>query len=139
MVLPGFNTDFKYKGRVYHAQTEDNGVSNPVVVTLLYLQGAILHSKKTSYRDMIESPGFPETLMDLMKGQHRGIMKEVLSGKFDESPAEETAAPPEIRTAPPQPAQEPPDLTEAAAGPKSLDEAIMEYLESYGSGDGARS
>ena len=86
MVLPGFNTDFKYKGQVYHAQTEDNGVSNPVVVTLLYLRGAILHSMKTSYQDMLGTPGFPDTLMELMKEQHRGIMKDVLSGKFDDSP-----------------------------------------------------
>ena len=139
MVLPGFNTDFKYKGRVYHAQTEDNGVSNPVVVTLLYLQGAILHSTKTSYQDLLESPGFPDTLMDLMKQQHRGIMKEVLSGKFDEAPTEETEAATVAKAAPASPEPEPPDLTEAAAGPKSLDEAIMEYLESYGPGDEARS
>ena len=139
MVLPGFNTDFKYKGRVYHAQTEDNGVSNPVVVTLLYLQGAILHSKKTSYQEMLEAPGFPDTLMEMMKEQHRGIMKDVLSGKFDEPPAKEPEEAPAAKAAPVSQEQEPPDLTEAAAGPKSLDEAIMEYLESYGSGKEARS
>ena len=139
MVLPGFNTDFKYKGKVYHAQTEDNGVSNPVVVTLLYLQGAILHSKKTAYQDMLESPGFPDTLMDLMKKQHSGIMKDVLSGKFDGPAAAEPEKAPAAKAAPATLEPEPPDLAEAVAGPKSLDETIMEYLESYGSGDEARS
>ena len=75
MVLPGFNTDFKYKGLVYHAQTEDNGVANPVVVTLLYLKGAILASKKTSYADLLEKNSYQDDLMNLMKSQHRDIMK----------------------------------------------------------------
>ena len=131
MVLPGFNTDFKYKGQVFHAQTEDNGVGNPVIVTLLYLKGAILHSKKTSYQDLVDTPGFPDNLMELMKDQHRGIMKDVLSGRFDENqpPATGESSPPQEAAASPDPG--PPDLAEAAAEPKSLDEVIMEYLDSY--------
>lgn len=131
MVLPGFNTDFKYKGQVYHAQTEDNGVGNPVVVTLLYLKGAILHSKKTSYQELVDTPAFPDNLMELMKDQHRGIMKDVLSGRFDENQPPATGEIPPPQEAAPAPGPELPDLTEAAAGPKSLDEAIMEYLDSY--------
>jgi hypothetical protein len=47
-MVPGFNTDFKYRGETYHVQTEDNGLANPVVVTLLYHKGAILASRRTS-------------------------------------------------------------------------------------------
>ena len=62
-MVPGFNTDFKYRGETYHVQTEDNGVGNPVVVTLLYHKGAILASRRTSYHDLIGKPGFEQELM----------------------------------------------------------------------------
>ena len=126
MVLPGFNTDFKYKGLVYHAQTEDNGVANPVVVTLLYLKGAILASKKTSYADLLEKNSYQDDLMNLMKSQHRDIMKEVLAGKYT-SPRSPEAGP----------AVEAAETLEAAPGPKSLDQAIMEFLEGFSAGAGA--
>ena len=126
MVLPGFNTDFKYKGLVYHAQTEDNGVANPVVVTLLYLKGAILASKKTSYADLLEKGSCHDDLMNLMKSQHRDIMKEVLAGKYT-SPRSPEAGP-AVEAAP--------AIPEAAPGPKSLDQAIMEFLEGFSAGAG---
>jgi len=83
MMVPGFNTDIKHRGETYHAQTEDNGVGNPVVVTLLYHKGAILASLKTSYRDLLDTPGFTEKLKELMKAQHKAVMRELLAGAYD--------------------------------------------------------
>lgn len=131
MVLPGFNTDFKYKGLVYHAQTEDNGVDNPVVVTLLYLKGAILASKKTSYADLLEKSSYQDDLMNLMKSQHREIMKAVLAGTYTSSQA------PEDEPAPEAAAEAVQDVPAAPPGPKSLDQAIMEFLEGSAAGTGA--
>ena len=133
MVLPGFNTDFKYKGLVYHAQTEDNGVANPVVVTLLYLKGAILASKKTSYADLLEKNSYQDDLMNLMKSQHRDIMKVVLAGKYT-SPRPPEAGP-AVEAA--ETVEAEPEIPEAAPGPKSLDQAIMEFLEGFSAGAGA--
>lgn len=123
-MLPGFNTDFKYKGRVYHAQTEDNGLQNPVVVTLLYLKGTILSSKKTSYRELLSKDDFQDELMEVMKSQHRDIMKEVLAGKFDAGsvPAKAETEKAEAASVPAPPSPK------AHSGPKSLDDAIMEFL-----------
>ena len=136
-MLPGFNTDFKYKGQVYHAQTEDNGVNNPVVVTLLYIKGTILSSKKFSYKELLEKGSYEKDLMELMKGQHRDIMKEVLTGKY-ETPApepqnaeEETVAA-ALEGAPGKEA--PAAVASAEGGPKSLDVAIMEFLDSFETG-----
>jgi hypothetical protein len=83
MMVPGFNTDIKHRGETYHAQTEDNGVGNPVVVTLLYHKGAILASRKTSYRDLLDTPGLTEKLKELMKAQHKAVMRELLAGAYD--------------------------------------------------------
>ena len=129
MVLPGFNTDFKYRGQVYHAQTEDNGLNNPVVVTLLYLKGAILASKKTPYGNLLEKADFQGDLLDMMKLQHRGIMKEVLAGSFDSKDADKILEKQSV---------EPSERVAAGrTGPpvsKSLDEAIMMFLDSFEGG-----
>lgn len=130
MVLPGFNTDFKYKGLVYHAQTEDNGVANPVVVTLLYLKGAILASKKSSYADLLEKASYQDDLMNLMKSQHRDIMKEVLAGKYTSPQSPEAG--PAVETV--EAVDAAPAIPETPPGPKSLDQAIMEFLEGFSAG-----
>jgi hypothetical protein len=144
MVLTGFNTDFKFQGQVYHAQTEDNGVDNPVIVTLLYLKGAILASKKSSYSDILDTEDFQALLMERMKLQHRDMMKSVLTGEFDAESATEEAAPPPtpVKAVSPPPTEEPAAAVAAkpAAAPpqevpasneaKSLDEAILEFLAS---------
>lgn len=82
-MVPGFNTDFKYRGETYHVQTEDNGVANPVVVTLLYHKGAILASRRTPYHELAGKPGFESELMGLMKAQHKDLMRALLAGAFD--------------------------------------------------------
>ena len=40
-VITGFNTDVKYRGTVYHVQTEDKGAANPLIETLIYKGGEI--------------------------------------------------------------------------------------------------
>ena len=44
----GFNHNIRYKGQLYHVQTEDCGLKKANIVTLLYRGGTILNSKKTS-------------------------------------------------------------------------------------------
>ncbi len=45
-MLVGYNDNITFKGKVYHVQTEDSGLKNPIIVTLLYFRGVILASKK---------------------------------------------------------------------------------------------
>jgi hypothetical protein len=37
--VTGFNHNIKYKGKVYHVQTEDSGVNNPHIITHLFVGG----------------------------------------------------------------------------------------------------
>jgi hypothetical protein len=90
-MVPGFNTDFKYRGETYHVQTEDLGASNPVVVTLLYHKGAILASRRTPYSDLAAKPGFERELMGLMKAQHKDVMRALLDGAYDRDDAAPSA------------------------------------------------
>ncbi|MFN3739929.1 MAG: hypothetical protein ACK4TF_04560 [Thermodesulfovibrionales bacterium] len=89
-MLTGFNTNIKYKGEVFHVQTEDSGLRNPVITTLLYRGGVILASKKTSYKELIPedtrsiSTLLREKIKQLMTEQHRSMISDLFSGRFDD-------------------------------------------------------
>ena len=142
-MVPGFNTDFKYRGQTYHVQTEDNGTANPVVVSLLYHRGAILASRRTSYAELLGGTDCVEQLKELMKSQHKALMRELLAGAYDAKiPAAATQAGGGKR--PSAPAATPPDRARPLRVPPprspvgGLDEAIMRYLEEYAAAAAAR-
>lgn len=83
MVL-GFNHNLMYKGEVFHVQTEDSGVANPHIITLLYRGGVIISSKKTSYSDILKMDNLEVVVEELMKEQHKEIMRRLKTGEFDE-------------------------------------------------------
>lgn len=81
-MLVGYNTNIQYKDKIYHIQTEDNGINNPVIVTFLYYQGAIIASKKTNYANIINEPDYKAKVEKLMKAQHKYMIRELLSGRL---------------------------------------------------------
>jgi hypothetical protein len=121
-MLTGFNTDFKYKGVVYHVQTEDNGLGNPVIVTLLYQGGAILASRKINYADILKSEHLQRVVSDLMRMQHKQIIKDLVAGNFGQT------GPAEADTAGTAAGDEKP-VSETAED-KGLDSIILDYLAS---------
>jgi hypothetical protein len=81
-VITGFNTDVKYRGLVYHVQTEDKGTANPMIETLIYKGGEILGSRRLPYKDLV--PNNDEaTITRMMEDQHKAMLLEVKRGKFD--------------------------------------------------------
>jgi hypothetical protein len=83
-MVVGFNHNFRYKGEVYHIQTEDSGVKSPNIVTLLYQGGTILGSKKTSYADIAKVDNLDQVVEELMKEQHKGMLRSLKSGEYDQ-------------------------------------------------------
>lgn len=83
MVL-GFNHNLMYKGEVFHVQTEDSGVANPHIITLLYRGGVIISSKKTTYSDILKMDNLEVVVEELMKEQHKDMMRRLKTGEFDE-------------------------------------------------------
>ena len=122
-MVVGFNHNFSYKGQVYHVQTEDSGIRNPHIITLLYRGGTILASKKTSYADIIKIDSLETVVEELMKAQHREMLRLLKNGDFDEilglsPPTAKVAAaktPPVIP--PPRVAAAPPTLAPTVAPP----------------------
>lgn len=125
-MLIGYNTNFSHKGRQYHVQTEDSGLKSHSIVTLLYHQGAILRSIKTSYAHIIGTPDFEKRLRNLMKRQHRDAIKELITGKSEvKLPGEEPKAipPGEERN------EGVPEKREGTKkAPRSLDEILLEHI-----------
>jgi hypothetical protein len=81
-VITGFNTDVKYRGVVYHVQTEDKGTANPLIETLIYKGGEILGSRRLPYADLLTG-GDEAAITKLMEDQHKGMIMEVKRGRFD--------------------------------------------------------
>ena len=105
-MITGFNTDVKYKGVVYHVQTEDKGPQNPLIETLIYKGGEILASRRLPYSDLVKSHEDEATITRLMEDQHKGMMMEVKKGKFD------------------------PNVDKTVVEDLSLDEIVLAYLAS---------
>lgn len=93
-MITGFNTDVKHAARVYHVQTEDRGIANPVIESLVYVGGEILLSKKSPYRDLISGDRVDEkALRDMMDLQHRRVIEAIRRGRLDKGKVGE--APPD--------------------------------------------
>jgi hypothetical protein len=103
-VITGFNTDVKYRGLVYHVQTEDKGRDNPLIETLIYKGGEILASRRLPYSELVKETDAEKTIAHLMEEQHKAMILEVKRGKF---------APPE----------------DAVVEDLSLDEIVLAYLQ----------
>lgn len=83
-MITGFNTDVKHETKVFHVQTEDRGLANPVVESLVYVGGEILLSKKSPYGDLITGDRVDEkALREMMDLQHRRVIEAVRRGRLD--------------------------------------------------------
>ena len=83
-MITGFNTDIDYDGITYHVQTEDKGLDTPLILSLVYVGGAILASKRSPYNDLIDS-GFDERLLtERLQRQHKLICAAIRAGRIED-------------------------------------------------------
>lgn len=82
-MLLGFNTNYRYRGVLFHVQTEDSGVENPHVITHLFHGGNIMASRKGDYSDKLDSADLEGDVRGLMQRQHRAMLKGLQGGEFD--------------------------------------------------------
>jgi hypothetical protein len=115
-MITGYNTDVRHGNRVFHVQTEDKGLSNPKIETLIYVGGEILDNYRSSYDDLLANPPVGETaIQGRMDDQHRAVIRDIKNGKYDLTP---------------------PDLLEQQAfNERPLDQAILEFLQQEGDVD----
>jgi hypothetical protein len=115
-MITGYNTDIRHGNRVYHVQTEDKGLTNPKIETLIYVGGEILDSYRSSYEDLTAAPPISDgAIQGRMDEQHRAVIRDIKNGKYDQTP---------------------PDLLEQQAfNDRPLDQAILEFLQLEGDVD----
>jgi len=83
-VITGFNTDVEHDGVIYHVQTEDKGLKSPLILSLVYVGGTILASKRTPYDDLIAA-GFDEAkLAERLQRQHKLICAAIHTGRIED-------------------------------------------------------
>ncbi len=124
-MLVGYNTNITYKGDIYHIQTEDFGIRNPVIVTFLYLKGTILSSKKISYAHIASSPVYKEKVRELMKEQHKIMIRELISGVYtDDKTRDPSGEKDELQ----QGEESRQESAAKAQISKSLDDILLEYI-----------
>lgn len=83
-MITGFNTDIEFDGVVYHVQTEDKGLDTPLILTLVYVGGAILASKRSQYHDLISAGFDPLVLTERLQRQHTLICAAVKAGRIED-------------------------------------------------------
>ena len=81
LMLMGFNTEIKHNGVIYHVQTEPRKDSR--IETVVYLRGAIVHSLKSSYAELRDSPDYSdERVAALLRDQHQKVIDRIRAGEI---------------------------------------------------------
>ena len=117
-MITGYNTDVRHGNRIFHVQTEDKGLANPKIETLIYVGGEILDSFRGSYDDLMAVVPVQESAIQArMDDQHKSVIRDIKNGKYDPTPND-------------------PQLAERSVfNDKPLDQAILEYLQAEGDTD----
>lgn len=116
-MITGYNTDVRHGNRVFHVQTEDKGLGNPKIETLIYVGGEILDNYRSSYEDLLGGP-IPESVIQArMDEQHKAVIRDIKNGKYDTTPGEGEVAEQQV------------------FNDRPLDQAILEYLQQEGEVD----
>jgi hypothetical protein len=155
-MITGYNTDIRHNEVVFHVQTEDKGLANPYIESLVYVGGQVLASKRANYADLLAEGKVEKDIVALMDHQHRTMIAAIKHGKLDaklqsliagkqtgevpvtrQSPPTSSGAPMSQVVPPPPPSppdSAPPVAARPAASPASpgkertLDQVILEYL-----------
>jgi hypothetical protein len=84
-MITGFNTDVQHGSQVYHVQTEDRGTKdNPVLESLVYINGAIIAKKLTPYADKVKAGANDAAIASLLKRQHQIIIAAIKAGRVED-------------------------------------------------------
>jgi predicted component of type VI protein secretion system len=99
----GFNNNVRYKGAVYHIQTEDSGPPRATIVTHLFADGGrIIRSVKREYDAELTRSDLVGFVRDLMKLQQLEMALALRAGELDLAIAGGGAGVVEVKIGPPK-------------------------------------
>ena len=76
----GYNHNVRYRGLIFHVQTEDSGLLSPHLFTHLFYEGVIISTRKLVY----DAGADEGAIKSLMQAQHKAVMKDLKRGAFDD-------------------------------------------------------
>lgn len=76
----GYNHNVRYRGLVFHVQTEDSGVLSPHLFTHLFYEGVIVSTRKLVY----DAGASEDAIKALMQAQHKAVLKDLKIHTFDD-------------------------------------------------------
>ncbi|MDX1385469.1 MAG: hypothetical protein R3190_17590, partial [Thermoanaerobaculia bacterium] len=123
-MITGFNTDVRRGEVVFHVQTEDKGLHNPCIESLVYVGGQILARRRAGYRSLLKEGRGKEDIARLMEHQHRLLIDEIRGGKLDQRLEEARG----VRPATPPPETEDAEKVPGGDGAPAADETGAEEL-----------
>ena len=82
-MITGYNTDIRYREKVFHVQTEDKGLGNPTIESVVYFGGQVLAAKRSIYADLIQEGKGSDAISSRMDHQHRMMIAAIRAGKLD--------------------------------------------------------
>lgn len=123
LVITGFNTDIVHNGVTYHVQTEDKGLETPLILSLIFVRGEILASKRSPYNDLLADGFNQEALAERLQRQHKLICAAIHSGRIEDLKRMTQRAAAETRAAQAAEEETKPAPTEAPVAQKPLVES----------------
>ncbi|MFT3695184.1 MAG: hypothetical protein QM831_18750 [Kofleriaceae bacterium] len=76
----GYNHNVRYRGLIFHVQTEDSGVLSPHLFTHLFHEGVIVSTRKLVY----DAGASEDAIKALMQAQHKAVLKDLKLRMFDD-------------------------------------------------------
>ncbi len=125
-MITGYNTDIKHQEVVFHVQTEDKGLQNPFIESLVYVGGQVVASKRAGYAELLASGKGEKDIVGMMDHQHRVMIAAIKSGKFDDRVPQllQSRSGAERR----ETATHDLTMTGSIEAERSLDQVILDYL-----------
>ena len=81
--MGGYNTRVDFKGDAYNVQTQDKGPAAQYVESLIYKSGRLLATRRVFYTAFIGAPDLRDRIERMMEDQHKGILGQIVEGRFD--------------------------------------------------------
>ncbi|MFO0635280.1 MAG: hypothetical protein U0168_20730 [Nannocystaceae bacterium] len=88
----GYNHDVRYRGQIFHVQSEVSGHDRRQACTQLFMRGAVLATERTALPDGVAEA----EVQALLRTQHKAVLRELCRGTFDDwlAPTGESAITP---------------------------------------------
>jgi hypothetical protein len=131
-VITGFNTDIEHEGVTYHVQTEDKGRKKPIILSLVYIGGTILASKRSPYDDLLKGKFSERALAERLNKQHRLICAAIRAGRIEDlkkMTARELAATKPTPASVPDPPLQLPDQPLIAKPAKPAGTSLEDFMD----------